>query len=72
MDFWQAMKASHAVVRNDYFGFTMFLILAFLLNVLGTLCLFVGLFVTIPVTFAAVTVAYREVVGFEPRTVQAF
>jgi uncharacterized membrane protein len=72
MDFWQAMKASHAVVRNDYFGFTMFLILAFLVNVLGALCLFVGLFVTIPVTFAAITVAYREIVGFEPRALQDF
>jgi uncharacterized membrane protein len=72
MDFWQAMKASHAVVRNDYFGFTMFLILAFLVNVLGCLCLFVGLFVTIPVTFAAITVAYRDLVGFDPRTVQGF
>src|SRR3984893_11897205 len=28
MDFWPAMQASHAVVKNDYFGFTMFLILA--------------------------------------------
>jgi uncharacterized membrane protein len=71
MEFWPAMKASHAVVRNDYFGFTMFLILAFLVNVLGFLCLFVGLLVTIPVTFAAITVAYREIVGFEPGTVNA-
>lgn len=71
MDFWQAMKASHAVARNDYFGFTMFLILAFLVNVLGFLCLFVGLLVTVPVTFAAITVAYREIVGFEPRTVNS-
>ena len=68
MDFWQAMQASHAVVKNDYFGFTMFLILAFLVNVLGALCLFVGLLVTIPMTFAAITIAYREIVGFEPRT----
>ena len=70
MDFWPAMKASHAVVRNDYFGFTMFLILAFLVNVLGFLCLMVGLLVTVPMTFAAITVAYREIVGFEPRTVE--
>ena len=70
MDFWPAMKASHAVVRNDYFGFTMFLILAFLVNVLGFLCLLVGLLVTVPMTFAAITVAYREIVGFEPRTVE--
>ena len=68
MDFWPAMQASHAVVKNDYFGFTMFLILAFLVNVLGVLCCLVGLLVTIPLTFAAITVAYKEIVGFEPRT----
>ena len=71
MEFWPAMKASHAVVRNDYLGFTWFLILAFLVNVLGFLCLLVGLLVTLPVTFAAITVAYRELVGFEPGTVEA-
>lgn len=68
MDFWPAMQASHAVVKNDYFGFTMFVILAFLVNLLGVLCCFVGLLVTIPLTFAAITVAYKEIVGFEPRT----
>lgn len=68
MDFWPAMQASHAVVKNDYAGFTWFVILAFLVNVLGFLCLIVGLLVTIPLTFAAVTVAYKELVGFEQRT----
>jgi uncharacterized membrane protein len=71
MDFWPAMQASHAVVKSDYFGFTMFLILAFLVNLLGVLCCFVGVLVTIPITFAAITVAYKEIVGFEPRTVDS-
>ena len=69
MGFWEAMKASHNVVRNDYFGFTMFLIVAFLVNVLGFLCLIVGLMVTVPLTFAAITIAYRDLVGFERATV---
>ncbi len=63
MEFWPAMQASHNVVRNDYFGFTMFLVLAFFVNVLGFLCLIVGLLVTVPVTFAAITIAYKELVG---------
>ena len=71
MDFWQAMKASHAIVRNDYFGFTMFVIVVFLVNVLGFLCLLVGLLVTVPLTFAAITVAYQEIVGFDPHTADA-
>ena len=68
MDFWPAMQASHAVVKTDYFGFTLFLLLAFLVNCLGFLCLVVGLLVTIPITFAAITIAYKEIVGFEPHT----
>jgi uncharacterized membrane protein len=71
MDFWPAMEASHAVVKQDYFGFTMFLILAFLVNVLGLLCCVVGLLVTVPLTIAAITVAYKEIVGFEQRTIDA-
>jgi len=71
MDFWLAMEASHAVVKNDYFGFTMFLLLAVLVNILGALCCIVGLLVSIPVTFAAITVAYKEIVGFDQRTVDA-
>ena len=54
--------------EDDYFGFTVFLILAFLVNVLGLLCLVVGLLVTVPMTFAAITMAYKELVGFEQRT----
>jgi uncharacterized membrane protein len=71
LEFWPAMQASHNVVRNDYFGFTMFLILAFFVNVLGFLCLIVGLLVTVPVTFAAVTIAYKELVGFDQRTLDS-
>jgi hypothetical protein len=71
MDFWEAMQASHAVVRQDYFGFVMFLVLAFLVNVLGFCCLLVGLLVTVPMTFAAITVAYSEIVGFDQRTIDA-
>jgi len=71
MDFWPAMEASHAIVKQDYFGFTMFLILLFLVNVLGALCCIVGLLVTFPLSIAAITVAYKEIVGFEQRTIDA-
>jgi uncharacterized membrane protein len=71
MEFWPAMQASHNVVKNDYFGFTMFLILAFFVNLLGFLCFIVGLLVTVPVTFAAITIAYKELVGFDQQTLDA-
>jgi uncharacterized membrane protein len=71
MDFWPAMQASHEVVKNDYFGFTMFLLVMALINILGFLCCIVGLLVTIPVSVAAITIAYQECVGFDQRTVDA-
>lgn len=71
MDFWPAMQASHAIVKQDYFGFTMFLLAAAGVNLLGVLCCVVGIFVTIPMTFAAITVAYQEIVGFDEQTLAA-
>lgn len=71
MDFWPAMQASHAIVKQDYFGFTIFLLVAVGVNILGVLCCIVGVFVTIPITYAAITIAYHEIVGFEPQTAAA-
>jgi uncharacterized membrane protein len=65
MDYGGAMRASRAVVKEDYFGYTMFLIALAALNMVGFLCLVIGLLVTIPISMAAVAVAYQEVVGFE-------
>ena len=65
MDMGTAMRASHAVVKQDYVGYTLFVIALGLLNIAGLLCLVVGLLVTVPITFAAITVAYRDAVGFE-------
>jgi hypothetical protein len=71
MDFWPAMQASHAVVKHDYLGFTLFLLLMALVDLLGVLCCVVGIFIALPVTFAAITVAYKEIVGFDPHAVDA-
>jgi len=70
MDFWPAMQASHEVVKRDYFGFTMFLVLMILIQLLGLLCCVVGLLATMPIMFTATTIAYKEIVGFEQRTVE--
>jgi len=71
MDFWPAMQASHAVVKQDYVGFTLFVLLLLLVGLLGLLCCIVGIFVAMPVIYAAITVAYKEIVGFDQRTVDA-
>jgi uncharacterized membrane protein len=66
MDWWPAMKASHEVVKQDYLGFTLFLIAGALLNFVGFLCCIAGILVTFPIYYAAITFAYQEIVGFEP------
>ena len=66
MDFWPALQASHEIVKNDYFGFTLFFIVAVLLNIIGVLCCAVGVLATLPIFFAATTAAYKEIIGFEP------
>ena len=66
MDFWPAIQASHAIVRQDYFGFTMFLIACVLVNLVGVLCCIVGVLVTIPVTQCAIAAAYQDIVGLQP------
>jgi uncharacterized membrane protein len=65
MDFWPAMQASHELVKKDYFGFSLFLLTLILINIGGALLCFVGLLVTLPLTYAAITAAYRDLVGFE-------
>jgi len=72
MDFWPAMQASHAVVKNDYLGFTLFVVAMGLVDLLGVVCCIIGVLIAIPVTVAAITVAYKELVGFEQRTVDSF
>jgi uncharacterized membrane protein len=65
MDYGQAMRASREVVKQDYVGYTIFVIALVALNLVGFLCLVVGLLVTIPISMAAIAIAYQEVVGFE-------
>ncbi|MBX5493735.1 MAG: zinc-ribbon domain-containing protein [Bryobacteraceae bacterium] len=62
---WPAMKASHQIVKQDYFGFSMFVLANILLNALGSLTV-IGILITVPITYSAITAAYSEIVGFEP------
>jgi uncharacterized membrane protein len=67
LDFWPAMQASHDLVKRDYVGFTLFWVVLILLNIAGALLCLVGLLVTTPLYYAAITAAYRDLVGFENR-----
>lgn len=68
-DFWEAMESSRKLVSRDYFGFTLFVILLGLINLLGACFLLVGLLVTIPVTWLAMTAAYLDFFATGPAPV---
>ena len=68
MDFWPAMQASAEIVKKDYMGFTLFFLVLVLLQILGALACIIGLFITIPIMYVAIAIAYRDLVGFHPQT----
>ena len=60
-DFWTAMTLSWRGVRKNFWPYLGLLLILGAINLLGILCLLVGLFVTIPVTFLATMVAYEQI-----------
>jgi uncharacterized membrane protein len=67
LSFWDAMESSRKLVLNDLLAYVWFVVLLLLLNFLGVILLGVGVLVTVPVSIAAITVAYQEIVGFSHR-----
>ena len=65
LDFWPAMDLSRRTVTPRWFGYFAFALLVVLLNLAGAVALGVGLLVTIPVSFCAVTAAYADLFGFQ-------
>jgi hypothetical protein len=64
---WDSMEISRKIISKRYLNWIGFLLLLGLVNILGFLCLFVGLLVTIPTTSCALYVAYEDVVGLNLR-----
>ena len=67
LDFWDAMEASRAVARKDYLEFALFALVLVVFNMCGVLVFVVGVLVTLPISFAAITCAYRELIGLSIR-----
>lgn len=63
LDFWTSIKTSMKLVSKKWFSFFGFLIVLGLINILGMLCLFFGLLVTIPATACAIYAAYEDIAG---------
>ena len=67
LDFWPAMELSRRTVNPRWFGYFAFVLLVVLLNLAGAVALGVGLLVTIPLSFCAVTAAYADIFGFQSK-----
>ena len=68
LGFWEAMEASRKTAGRELAGYVVFFLLLCLMNLIGLMLAGIGLLVTIPISLAAIAVAYNEVVGFQPRT----
>jgi uncharacterized membrane protein len=60
-DFWEALKLSWHGVRKNFWSYVGLLVLLGGINLIGILCLGLGLFITIPITFLATMSAYDQI-----------
>jgi len=63
LDFWQAMEASRKLATERLFEMLTFVIVQGVVLLIGVLSLGVGILVAIPLNFAMVAFAYRDLVG---------
>jgi len=69
LDFWPAMRLSRKTISQYWWRFLGFLLVLGLLNLAGLFALCVGVFVTVPVSLAALMYAYEDI--FNPPGVPA-
>lgn len=61
---WESMEASRKVITKRWWWFFLFGICLAFINILGAMCLVVGLFITIPLTHLAFYAAFNDI--FKP------
>lgn len=57
---WPALETSRKVVTKQWFALFGFGLVLFLVNLLGAMLCGLGLLLTVPITFCAIAVAYRD------------
>lgn len=61
---WTSMEASRKVIQKRFFHFLGLILLIVLINIVGVLCLFVGMLITIPLTYTTMYAAFDDI--FKP------
>ncbi len=60
MDFWPAIETSFNKAKDNWLGFSLFMLALLGINLAGALLCGLGLLVTGPLTFIATAIAYRD------------
>ena len=63
LDFWPAMELSRKVVTHRWWSLFGLALVAGLISIVGLVACIVGIFVTIPICFAALMYAYEDIFG---------
>jgi uncharacterized membrane protein len=61
IDFWPAMEISRKKVNKHFFGMLSFSVVIIVINMVGCIPAFLGLFITIPLTISMITAAYKDI-----------
>jgi hypothetical protein len=70
--FWEALQLSRKMVAKHFWWTLLFFLAVGGVSVLGVFACFVGMFISLPVAFAAITLWYENVFGrLRPKTFQA-
>jgi len=67
---FDAVKLSFRAAMANFFGLVGLIFLNFLLSLAGFLCCIVGVYFVLPISYAAVAVAYEQVFGLRPLTAE--
>jgi serine/threonine protein kinase len=66
LEFWPAMRLSRKVISQHWWKFLGFLVVLGLANVAGFMVFAVGIFITLPISFAALMYAYEDIFNPSP------
>lgn len=58
---WESMEASRKVIQTKFFHFFGLIIVIMLINLLGVLCLVVGILVTVPLSYTIMYAAFDDI-----------
>lgn len=58
---WDSMEASRKVIQSKFFHFFGLILIIVLINLLGIICLFVGLIITIPLSYNIMYAAFDDI-----------